>query len=127
MVLAFLALGVGGLVFWVVALLDCVRRPENDYRAAGTEKVTWVLIVALAGWLGGLVYWFSQRSRLVEIERSGAGRYAPAWGAPHPGYVAPPMPPSSTPPGWYPDPQGAGLRWWDGVRWTEHISDRPAT
>jgi len=24
------------------------------------------------------------------------------------------------PPGWYQDPTGPGLRWWDGVRWTEH-------
>ena len=24
------------------------------------------------------------------------------------------------PPGWYQDPSGPGLRWWDGVRWTEH-------
>ena len=24
------------------------------------------------------------------------------------------------PPGWYPDPQGPGQRYWDGVQWTEH-------
>ena len=22
--------------------------------------------------------------------------------------------------GWYEDPQGTGLRWWDGSQWTEH-------
>lgn len=27
-----------------------------------------------------------------------------------------------TPPGWYPDPQGRGQRYWDGNRWTEHVS-----
>ncbi len=26
----------------------------------------------------------------------------------------------STPPGWYPDGQGS-QRWWDGVRWTDHV------
>ena len=31
----------------------------------------------------------------------------------------------AVPPGWYPDPQGPGLRWWDGTRWTEHVADRP--
>ena len=26
-------------------------------------------------------------------------------------------------PGWYPDPYGgAGLRWWDGVQWTQHVA-----
>ena len=31
------------------------------------------------------------------------------------------LPPASgvAPPGWYPDPQGTGWRWWDGTTWTE--------
>jgi hypothetical protein len=38
---------------------------------------------------------------------------------------------STTPPGWYHDPwRQAPMRWWDGVRWTEHLADwhgiRPA-
>lgn len=27
------------------------------------------------------------------------------------------------PAGWYPDPSGAGQRWWDGTAWTDHRSD----
>ncbi|HEY1653439.1 MAG TPA: RDD family protein [Acidimicrobiales bacterium] len=38
----------------------------------------------------------------------------------------PPPPTSGPPPGWYPDPSGqAGTRWWDGARWTEHVSAPP--
>lgn len=28
--------------------------------------------------------------------------------------------------GWYPDPHGAGHRWWDGARWTEQTQAQPA-
>jgi hypothetical protein len=28
---------------------------------------------------------------------------------------------SGIPAGWYDDPSGAGLRWWDGEQWTEHV------
>src|SRR5437773_363809 len=32
------------------------------------------------------------------------------------------------PAGWYPNPNGAGQRYWDGQRWTEHVSaDQTAT
>lgn len=32
-------------------------------------------------------------------------------------------PPQQPPAGWYPDPNGSGLRWWDGEQWTESVSD----
>jgi Protein of unknown function (DUF2510) len=28
---------------------------------------------------------------------------------------------SGIPAGWYDDPSGPGLRWWDGDQWTEHV------
>jgi hypothetical protein len=31
--------------------------------------------------------------------------------------------PQAPPPGWYTDPHGPGERWWDGERWTDHVSD----
>jgi hypothetical protein len=39
------------------------------------------------------------------------------------------LPPSVgdvTEPGWYPDPEGKGQRWWDGERWTQATSTGPA-
>src|SRR4051812_6423684 len=29
------------------------------------------------------------------------------------------------PPGWYPNPSGAGRRYWDGSQWTEHYDQTP--
>jgi hypothetical protein len=34
--------------------------------------------------------------------------------------------PTMTPPGWYPDPAGNGLRWWDGNNWAEHTTQPAA-
>ena len=28
-------------------------------------------------------------------------------------------------PGWYQNPQGPGLRYWDGTQWTDHYRDAP--
>lgn len=34
-------------------------------------------------------------------------------------------PPQSPPAGWYANPEGSGMRWWDGEKWTEHFQAPP--
>jgi hypothetical protein len=80
-----------------VALVEVARIPDHQYRAAGTEKVVWVLVVALVGIIGALVWLFSTRNRVL----AAAG-------------FLPPLPA-----GWYPDATSGGVRWWDGRRWTD--------
>ena len=40
-------------VFWIVMLIDCVKRTMND-----TEKVVWILVIAITGFLGATIYYF---------------------------------------------------------------------
>jgi hypothetical protein len=98
-VLLFLVFGLwlAGIVYWIVALVEVARIPDHQYRAAGTEKVVWVLIVALVGVIGALIWLFSTRNRVLA-----AAGWLPA-----------------LPAGWYPDATSGGVRWWDGQRWTD--------
>jgi len=104
---ALFAASIGGLVLWVVALIDVVKAPEHVYRIAGKEKTTWVLVVVLAGWIGALIWWFGPRQEVKAAFEANPVSPSPFASAP--------------PPGWYPDPHGGpGHAWWDGTRWTEH-------
>ncbi len=47
------------MAFWIVALIDCVRREFAD----PNEKIVWVLVIALAHWIGALIYWFVGRPK----------------------------------------------------------------
>ena len=96
--LAIFAVSIGGLVFWIVKLVEVAKIPDYQFRAAGTDKVAWVLVVALAGWIGGLIWQFAKRPAVLA-----AAGVVPA-----------------VPAGWYPDTAVGGLRWWDGSRWTDH-------
>lgn len=45
---------IGGLVIWILMLVDCVQRDfpkEND-------KMAWILVIALTNWIGALIYYF---------------------------------------------------------------------
>ena len=57
--LLIIPLAVAGTVFWIVALVDCVRR---DF-PGGNDKLMWVLIILIAQVVGALVYWFVGRER----------------------------------------------------------------
>jgi hypothetical protein len=106
LVLLFVALVIAMQVLWIVMLIEVCRLPEQQFVAAGTERITWVIVIALLGFLGALAWCFSKRRAVLDAEGFVPAAVAPA--APH------------VPAGWYAEPGGTSLRWWDGVRWSEH-------
>ena len=107
LVLMFMGFGlltIAAMVFWIIKVLEVARIPEHQYRAVGTEKLTWLLVVALAGAIGALIWHFARRRDVL----AATDRVPLA------------------PPGWYPEGLGGGLRWWDGSVWTEHRHGPPA-
>lgn len=103
----FLAVIIAMQVLWIVMLIEICRLPESQFVAAGTERVTWVILVALLGFIGALVWLFAKRRAVLAAE--GVVPY---------GVAAPAQP--YVPAGWYLEPDGITQRWWDGVRWSEH-------
>lgn len=83
-------------------------RVEGGGTGRGMSAVHWVLS-QLGGSLAASVSAVAATT-LPTSDESGALPPAPA-------------PRPATPEGWYADPQGGtGLRWWDGTRWTDHVS-----
>lgn len=52
-------IGIALLGFWIWMLIDCAQRTfpgEND-------KLIWILVVVLAGWIGAIIYYFVGRKK----------------------------------------------------------------
>ena len=104
--LLFVGFWVGSFILWIWGIVDVARIPDHQFKAAGTEKIMWVLIVVLVGGIGTIIWYFAKRKDVLAL----AGRQ--------------PLPP----PGWYPEPGTGVMRWWDGTQWTEvrHAPPPPA-
>jgi hypothetical protein len=99
----FFGLWISTFVFWIVMIVEVVGLPESQYRAAGTEKTMWVLVVVLAGVVGAAVWFFAKRR---DVQAA---------------YGRQPLPP----PGWYPEQHSGTFRWWDGARWGDTYHSPP--
>ena len=98
-----LVVSVGGAAFWIWQLIEVLKIPEGQFKAAGSEKLTWGLVVGLIGWIGALIWFLRPRKRVLAAAGMAAG--------------------PTTAAGWFPDPHGSGrLRWFDGTSWTDHVS-----
>ena len=101
--LGFLAVWVLATVFWILKVVEVVRIPDVQFRAAATDKTSWVVIVVVIHVIGALVWQFGKRSAVL----AAAGRTPPP------------------PAGWYPEPGTGSLRWWDGYQWTDRHAPPP--
>lgn len=63
-VLLPMALMVWMAIFWVRMLIEVVTTPDLHYRATGTEKTSWVLLVIFLGWLGAFIYKITVRPKV---------------------------------------------------------------
>jgi hypothetical protein len=62
----FFGFGVCGTGFWIWMLVDCATK-EADH---GNNKVTWILVIALAHFIGAAIYFFARRpQRIAELGR----------------------------------------------------------
>jgi Phospholipase_D-nuclease N-terminal len=86
-VLFFIAIVVAGLAFWIWALVDAIRVPDDSLYESGT-KLVWVLVIVLVGFIGAIIY------LAVGRPDGGATAAIAAWG----GRATPPAPGGSVPP-----------------------------
>ena len=58
----FLSILLGFLAFWVWSLVDAIRVPDESAFRAGS-KVIWVVVIAVTGFIGSIVYMAVGRPR----------------------------------------------------------------
>ena len=105
LVVALVAFNIVVIVFWILSIIDIVKRPDWQFKLAGHEKVLWLVLVIVIS-LVSLLYWFWIRKDVAAVEQAArAGAYGPGhltmggWEPGPPMMVVPPAPPG---PGWHP-------------------------
>lgn len=84
----------------IYAIVDVASRSDREFKAIGSERTTWLLLVLFVTVPAAIAYLVGVRPRLL---------------------AAPPVPLAL--PGWYPDPTvPTYLRYHDGVSWTVHVA-----
>ena len=55
---AMMIVGLALIIFWIWMIVDCAKRKfKND-----AEKIIWIVVVAVCGWVGALVYFIVIKS-----------------------------------------------------------------
>jgi len=54
--LAIIMIILAFFVIWIIMLVDCIRR--TDFKGEN-DRLLWVLILILGGWIGAIIYYFT--------------------------------------------------------------------
>ena len=48
-----------GMALWIWMLIDCITKEPSE----GNDKIVWILVIVLVGWLGALIYLLARRPK----------------------------------------------------------------
>lgn len=61
----FWGIGIFLFVVWIIMLVDCVKRENNEFPNAGeSTKTMWLLIIILTGGVGAIIYYFLVKKKI---------------------------------------------------------------
>jgi Phospholipase_D-nuclease N-terminal len=63
LLLPLLLVGIGGTVFWIWMLIDCVTKEPST----GNDKIIWLLVIVLTHLIGALIYFFVRRPQRMQL------------------------------------------------------------
>ena len=53
------AVGIFFFVIWIITLIDCAKRDNDEFPdATENSKLIWILVIVLAGGIGAIIYYF---------------------------------------------------------------------
>ncbi len=61
----FIVAVIAGFVFWIFMLIDVAKRNFKEQN----EKIVWILVVALVGIIGALIYYFVVKKKANQFEK----------------------------------------------------------
>ena len=69
-IVAFL-IGTTLFIFWIMALVDCIRRNDKDFAIGGENaKLVWIILLILVRGISGLVYYLIiMRNTPVKVKK----------------------------------------------------------
>jgi len=62
MMLTVLALFFVPVAFWIWSIVDCATKEPSE----GNDKLIWILIIVLTGWIGSLIYLLVRRPQRIK-------------------------------------------------------------
>jgi hypothetical protein len=49
-------------IFWIWSIVDCATKEPSD----GNDKLIWILVILLGGWIGSLIYCIARRPKRIQ-------------------------------------------------------------
>ena len=61
-VLLVVAIAIGGTIFWIWMIIDCVTKEPSE----GNEKIAWLLLLLLTHFVGAAIYYVVRRPQRIQ-------------------------------------------------------------